>query len=219
MVGRGAAQVPVAVLSPKRRPANAEPATPTRSRGHAHHRHLRPSRRCRAARCRRAGRSRHGRGDGLQGRAAAPAGHGGGRRDAGHARDRGCRSRTASAARRASGPRAPPPARRAPRPWGETRRVSAILTTYSFVNAINSYLSPIAWCHTVLTCARMSCPISPERPQCNDSWTGYRARATRARVRSLAGESVSSDRSGASWRVGDGIPLCQVVGSCRIRED
>ena len=45
------AQVPVAVLSPKRRPANAEPATPTRSRGHAHHRHLRPSRRCRAGLC------------------------------------------------------------------------------------------------------------------------------------------------------------------------
>ena len=116
-----------------------------------HHGHLRPSGRCRAARCRRAGRGRHRRGDGLQGRAAAPARRGGGRRgrrDARHASGRGCASRTANAARPAPGPRAPPrgrphpnltapPVRRAPRPWGGTRRAPAILATYSFINAIN----------------------------------------------------------------------------------
>lgn len=68
----------------------------------AHHRHLRPSRRCHPAGCRRAGGRRHRRGDGLQDRAAAPAGRGGRRRGwrhAGHAPGRGCGSRTATAAR------------------------------------------------------------------------------------------------------------------------
>ena len=108
-------------------------------------------RRCRLAGRGRAGRRRHRRGDGLQGRAAAPARRGGGRRgrrDARHAAGRGGRSRTASAARQAPGPRAPPlgrphpdltapPARRAPRPWGEARRAAAILATHSFINDIN----------------------------------------------------------------------------------
>ena len=46
-----------------------------------------------------------------------------------------------------------------------------------------------------MTCARVSCLIPPMRPQCNDFWTGHRARATRAPARSLAVGSASSDRA------------------------